>query len=159
MSDRPWGGNGAGGVRAPTAQGGAGEAPAGYVKGRFLRIAVHLASMGHMTDEDLAGRGPLGAQYMAGDVWVVSAQSEVDLNNLPPLADALAQAADNHSVVVLDASGVTFADSTFLNLLLFTHRATDLRIAAPNLQLQRLLNVTGADQVLKIRDSVEDAST
>ncbi|MFF7205391.1 STAS domain-containing protein [Streptomyces sp. NPDC008141] len=113
-----------------------------------------------MTDDDLVRQpaaGPLGVQYTAGDAWVVTAQGEVDLQNMAPLADALTEAAGNHSVVVLDTSAVTFADSTFLNLLLTMHRLTDLRIAAPAAGLKRLLDVTGADQVLTVRATVADA--
>lgn len=51
------------------------------------------------------------------------------------------------SVLVLDASQVTFADSSALNRLLLIHQATTLRIAAPAPQLLRLLQITGADQV------------
>ncbi|MFE6132248.1 STAS domain-containing protein [Streptomyces sp. NPDC056437] len=110
-----------------------------------------------MTDEDLVrqpSEGPLGAQYTAGDAWVVTAQGEVDLQNMAPLADALTEAAGHHAVVVLDTSAVTFADSTFLNLLLRIHQLTDLRIAGPAPSLRRLLDVTGADQVLTLRATV-----
>ncbi|WP_433570448.1 STAS domain-containing protein [Streptomyces sp. CA-251247] len=118
-----------------------------------------------MTSEELpsgnrwASTGPLAKQYAVGDVWVVAARGEVDLNNLPPLTKALTQAAETHATVVLDASGITFADSTFLNLLLRIHQATDLRIAAPGPQLERLLDLTGADGVLHLRPSVDEATT
>ncbi|WUN43995.1 STAS domain-containing protein [Streptomyces sp. NBC_00306] len=121
--------------------------------------------MGAMTSEELpsgnrsASTGPLDTQYAVGDVWVVVARGEVDLNNLPPLTEALTQAAETHATVVLDASGITFADSTFLNLLLRIHQATDLRIAAPGPQLERLLDLTGADGVLDLRPSVDEATT
>ncbi|WST36071.1 STAS domain-containing protein [Streptomyces sp. NBC_01167] len=121
--------------------------------------------MGAMTSEELpsgnrwASTGPLDTQYAVGDAWVVVARGEVDLNNLPPLTEALTQAAETHATVVLDASGITFADSTFLNLLLRIHQATDLRIAAPGPQLERLLDLTGADGVLHLRPSVDEATT
>ncbi|WP_327686432.1 STAS domain-containing protein [Streptomyces sp. NBC_00467] len=112
-----------------------------------------------MTAEDLAGDvgGPLGAQYTAGEAWVVTALGEADLQNMAPLADALTEAAGKYSVVVLDTAAVTFADSTFLNLLLRIHQLTDLRIAAPAAGLKRLLDVTGADQALAVRGTVADA--
>ncbi|MFE6128724.1 STAS domain-containing protein [Streptomyces sp. NPDC056437] len=113
-----------------------------------------------MTTEDFAGQAadsPLGAQYAAGDAWVVTARGEVDLNNLPPLTDALARAAEKHAVIVLDASAITFADSTLLNVLLSVRRSADLRIAAPGPQIRRLLELTGADQVLSVYAHVEAA--
>ncbi|WP_327686192.1 STAS domain-containing protein [Streptomyces sp. NBC_00467] len=125
-----------------------------------MRFVAWIVSMGRMTAEDLAGHagGPLGAQYAAGCAWVVTAQGEVDLNTMPPLTDALTEAADQHAVVVMDVSAVTFADSTFLNLLLRIHPLTDLRIAAPAPALQRMLDITGADQVLTLHATVADAS-
>ncbi|GGR81779.1 hypothetical protein Snoj_39210 [Streptomyces nojiriensis] len=42
----------------------------------------------------------------------------MDLDISAPLAESLLAAAHAHPVVVLDVSGVTFADSAFLNLLL-----------------------------------------
>ncbi|MFD3437170.1 STAS domain-containing protein [Streptomyces sp. NPDC058685] len=113
-----------------------------------------------MTTEDFTGQaadGPLGAQYATGGAWVVCARGEVDLNNLPPLTDALTRAAEAHAVIVLDASDITFADSTFLNVLLGVRRSADLRIAAPGPQIRRLLELTGADQVLSVYTDVEAA--
>ncbi|MGW8063982.1 STAS domain-containing protein [Streptomyces ziwulingensis] len=64
-----------------------------------------------------------------------------------------------HAKVVLDASGITFADSVLLNLLILTHQAADLRVAAPTRQLRRLLRLTAVDSVLKVRATVEEAVT
>ncbi|MFF0647338.1 hypothetical protein ACFYVV_27475 [Streptomyces tendae] len=44
--------------------------------------------------------------------------------------------------MVLDASGITFADSSLLNPLIPTHWTVDLRVAAPTRQLCRLLEIT-----------------
>ncbi|MCX5278216.1 STAS domain-containing protein [Streptomyces virginiae] len=52
-------------------------------------------------------------------------------------------------------SGITFADSSFLTLLLQAHALTELRIAAPPHQLQRLLAMTGADTVLHLHPTVQ----
>lgn len=57
------------------------------------------------------------------------------------------------------ASRITFADSTFLRLIITTHDRTDLRIAAPSLMVQRVLTLTGADQVLRIHSTIDDART
>ncbi|MBT2468974.1 STAS domain-containing protein [Streptomyces sp. ISL-66] len=95
--------------------------------------------------------------YPAGTGWVVAARGELDQDTLAPLAEALASAANRCPLVVLDAGAITFGDSSFLNLLLRFHHLTALRIAAPSEQLRRLFAVTGADTVLSVHASVEDA--
>ncbi|MFG2679743.1 STAS domain-containing protein [Streptomyces sp. NPDC048392] len=90
--------------------------------------------------------------------WVVCARGAYDMGSIAPLAAALDTAAKRHSKVILDASGITFADSTLLNLLIVTHRGVDLRVAAPTQQLRRLLQITGVDAVLKVRETVEEAA-
>ncbi|AWI31718.1 STAS domain-containing protein [Streptomyces tirandamycinicus] len=101
------------------------------------------------------GEGPVGAQYAAGDAWVIAARGDLDMTSLPPLDDALASASAEHSTVILDVSGVTFGDSAFLNLLLRVHQKADLRVAKPQPQLRRLLEITGADKVLDVRHDLD----
>ncbi|MEJ8645707.1 STAS domain-containing protein [Streptomyces sp. NBC_01310] len=101
--------------------------------------------------------GVVGEGYPAADGWVVAARGELDQDTLAPLEEALTSAADRHRLVVLDAGSITFGDSSFLNLLLRLHHLTALRIAAPGEQLRRLFAVTGADTVLSLHASVEDA--
>lgn len=101
--------------------------------------------------------GVVADNYPAGAGWVVVARGELDQDTLAPLEEALAAAADGHPVVVLDVGAITFGDSSFLNLLLRLHHLTALRIVAPGEQLRRLFAVTGADTVLSLHESVEDA--
>lgn len=101
--------------------------------------------------------GVVGDGYAAGAGWVVAAAGELDQDTLTPLEEALVSAAGTYPVVVLDAGSITFGDSSFLNLLLRLHHLTALRIAAPGEQLRRLFAVTGADGVLSLHASVEDA--
>ncbi|MFI6559544.1 STAS domain-containing protein [Streptomyces sp. NPDC050534] len=96
-------------------------------------------------------------QYERAGAWVVVAHGDYDPNSIASMQDALETAAKKHSRVVVDAAGLTFADSTFLNLLLRTHRATSLCVASPAPQLRRILEITGADEVLDIRATVADA--
>ncbi|MFD3545148.1 STAS domain-containing protein [Streptomyces sp. NPDC058655] len=105
-----------------------------------------------------AGAGPLGYQHASGAAWVVEARGELDLDTLPPLEATLSQAAASHHIVILDAAGVTFADSTCLNVLLRVRRLTDLRIARPSHQLARLLALTGADQVVTVYPDLATAT-
>ncbi|MFJ6483651.1 MULTISPECIES: STAS domain-containing protein [unclassified Streptomyces] len=106
---------------------------------------------------DANHQGVVGDGYLAGSGWVVAAHGELDQDTLAPLQEALASAADRHGLVVLDAGSITFGDSSFLNLLLRMHHLTTLRIAAPGEQLRRLFALTGADTVLSLHPSVEDA--
>ncbi|MEV7441785.1 STAS domain-containing protein [Streptomyces sp. NPDC091204] len=106
---------------------------------------------------DAHQQGVVGEAYPAGIGWVVAAHGELDQDTLAPLEKALTAAADRYPLVVLDAGAITFGDSSFLNLLLRLHHLTALRIAAPGEQLRRLFAVTGADTVLSLHASVEDA--
>ncbi|MFD5409985.1 STAS domain-containing protein [Streptomyces nojiriensis] len=106
---------------------------------------------------DAYHQGVVKDGYPAGAGWVVAAHGELDQDTLAPLEEALASAADRHGLVVLDAGSITFGDSSFLNLLLRLHHLTTLRIAAPGEQLRRLFALTGADTVLSLHPSVEDA--
>ncbi|MDQ0795778.1 STAS domain-containing protein [Streptomyces sp. B1I3] len=89
--------------------------------------------------------------------WVVRAQGDLDSDTVDPLFLAMWQAVPGHEVVVLDASAVTFADSSLLGLLLEVHQRTELRIAAPGAALTRLLRIAGVDQVLRIHPTLDAA--
>ncbi|MGW1184945.1 STAS domain-containing protein [Streptomyces drozdowiczii] len=97
-------------------------------------------------------------EYERHGVWVVAAHGSCDLESISRLEEALTTAVRRHPKVVLDTSGITFADSSLLNLLILTHRAGALRLAAPEPQLQRLLEITGLDAVLYVRATVEEAA-
>ncbi|SEB68389.1 anti-anti-sigma factor [Streptomyces sp. 2131.1] len=108
-----------------------------------------------------AGPGPAQAmvvEYERHGVWVVAAHGSCDLESISRLEGALTTAVRRHPKVVLDTSGITFADSSLLNLLILTHRAGAVRLAAPKPQLQRLLEITGLDAVLYVRATVEEAA-
>ncbi|MFF8269613.1 STAS domain-containing protein [Streptomyces sp. NPDC016562] len=77
---------------------------------------------------------------------------EIDIETAASLRFALFEALAHASParpVAVDCSRLTFCDSSALNALLAARRAahesgTVIRLAAPNLQLQRLLELTGA---------------
>ncbi|MCC8340675.1 STAS domain-containing protein [Streptomyces sp. R1] len=102
---------------------------------------------------------PTQAQYELHGAGVVCARGSYDMHSIEPLAVALEAATKEYPRVVLDASGIAFADSTLLNLLILTHQATDFRVAAPTRQVQRLLHITGVDTVLKLGATVEEAAS
>ncbi|SMQ14299.1 anti-anti-sigma factor [Streptomyces sp. Ag82_O1-12] len=111
--------------------------------------------------EQAATHAPEGAavlQYEWLGAWVIVARGSYDMDSIAPLSDALGAAVRKHPKVVLDASGITFADSMLLNLLILTHQAGTLRVVAPSPQLQRLFEITGVDGVLQTRTSLDDAA-
>ncbi|MFJ1902182.1 MULTISPECIES: STAS domain-containing protein [unclassified Streptomyces] len=94
-----------------------------------------------------------------GPLPVIAPHGDFDEDTLPPLKVRIRQAAAAHGGLILDASRITFGDSTFLRLLLTVHQEADLRIANPSPAITRLINLIGADQVLRIHPTVEDAQT
>ncbi|MFF9815114.1 STAS domain-containing protein [Streptomyces sp. NPDC014006] len=111
--------------------------------------------------EQISGRASQEAgvlQYEWRGAWVIGARGAYDMESITPLADALKSAAAEHPKVILEASGVTFADSTFLNLLILIHRAGTLRLVAPSAPVRRVCEITGVDNLLEIRDTLDDAA-
>ncbi|MBT2410476.1 STAS domain-containing protein [Streptomyces sp. ISL-12] len=102
--------------------------------------------------------GATVAQYEWRGARVIGARGAYDASSIEPLAQALAAAAEECPRVVLDASEITFADSALLNLLILTRRTVDLRVAAPARQVRRLLQLTGVDTLLTVRETVAEAA-
>lgn len=94
---------------------------------------------------------------------VVRPEGELDHDSVGPLRDALEQAvASPPGRLVVDCGGLEFCDSTGLNLLLRAHAAADragvpLLLAAPGAVVARMLEITGANEVLVVRPSVDEA--
>ncbi|MFB6833258.1 STAS domain-containing protein [Streptomyces hydrogenans] len=97
------------------------------------------------------------SQYECCGAQVVEAHGDYDMHSIGPLAEALKTATETHPKVVLDASGVAFADSTFLNLVILIHQTGKLRVVAPSEQVRRLCAITGVGDILQIRETVDDA--
>ena len=89
--------------------------------------------------------------------WVVRARGAIDSDSVDPLFIALWQAVGGYDVVVLEASAVTFAASSFLSLLIETHHRTQLRIAAPGTAVTRLLRTAGVDTVIRTYPTLDAA--
>ncbi|MEV5602494.1 STAS domain-containing protein [Streptomyces sp. NPDC052299] len=124
--------------------------------------AVPAARMSGAGASGAPSAGPPQAevtQYAQHGAWVVAAHGSCDAQSIARLEEALTRAAWTQPKVVLDASGITFADSSLLNLLILTHRTVALRVAGPGPHLQRLLRITGLDAVLYVRATVEEAAT
>jgi anti-sigma B factor antagonist len=103
----------------------------------------------HDTDD-----GMVVATRMQGGAAVVELDGELDLHTSPLLTDAVNRLlADGATTVEVDATGITFADSSGLCALLTSRRnalgaGAVIRLAKASQPLDRVLQMTGLDQVL-----------
>ncbi|MFB7756695.1 STAS domain-containing protein [Streptomyces sp. NPDC056121] len=92
-----------------------------------------------------------------GAVEVVALAGELDIETAPDARVTLGAALRSGRSVVLDLSGVTFADSTALSLLLWASRGA-VYLAGPLApQVERLLEVSGVDDYLTLHPSAAEA--
>jgi anti-sigma B factor antagonist len=100
---------------------------------------------------------------LAADRRLVTVTGHLDLYTAHRLGDALNPLLDSgHHTVLADLSGVTFLDSTGLTCLINAYRAarrtgSRLALIAPSLPVQRMLQLTGVDQVLDSYPSLDTA--
>ncbi|WP_317447264.1 STAS domain-containing protein [Streptomyces collinus] len=97
-----------------------------------------------------------------GGVTVVAAHGEVDRDSAPVLLRALTARNSSACRTVLNLSGITFMDSSGINVLIVAHRSAEssggwLRLAAPGPSLARLIQIVGLDEVIPCRPTVQDA--
>lgn len=95
-----------------------------------------------------------------GPVRVIHCAGELDVESAPGLQQAGEQAAFESGVrrLILDVSGLTFADSSGLNCLIRLHQMVPLVLSGPVPdQLLRLLQVTGADEIFPRAGNVDAA--
>jgi anti-sigma B factor antagonist len=92
---------------------------------------------------------------------VVHVRGEVDLATSPALADALAGITTREGPVVVDLTEVGFLDSSGLSVLLQARErlaaGSGLRLVVTKPALQRVLAVTGLDEVFTIAPTVDEA--
>jgi anti-sigma B factor antagonist len=103
----------------------------------------------------------VGIDHRDGAV-VVSLAGELDLYNAPVLRTALlAECAAAPTRLVVDLSGVEFIDSTALGVLIEARRRLGrdeaFLLAAPGLETQRALRISGLDQHFGVHDTVDAA--
>ncbi|MFD3547229.1 STAS domain-containing protein [Streptomyces sp. NPDC058655] len=93
-----------------------------------------------------------------GDVRIVVMAGEFDMDGVEALRTALDPEAAGVTRFVLDVSGVTFADSTALSIMLqpALDRPVVLAGEVPG-RLARLLEVTGADRAFVTAPTVAEA--
>ena len=101
-----------------------------------------------------------GVEARSGGV-VIHLAGELDLYNADEIRSALVEAIGSGSRrVVIDMADVEFVDSTALGVLIEARSkvgADGLRLAAPQLETRRTLQVSGLDRHLSVHDSVDDA--
>lgn len=93
---------------------------------------------------------------------VLVVTGEIDLASAPQLSDALVPAVAASHDLVVDLSGVTFLDSSGLNVFVQvqqTQRQTDeqfqLRLVVTRDAIRRVFDVTGLTQVFALYDSLD----
>ncbi|MEW2417836.1 STAS domain-containing protein [Streptomyces sp. NPDC046866] len=92
-------------------------------------------------------------------VWVVVCSGEFDQDTTGKVAAACGGEAADARLLVLDVTGVTFADSSFLNVLIRLRNARPVVLAGPlPRQLERLLEMTGVLALFTIRDGQPPAA-
>lgn len=95
----------------------------------------------------------------SGPLPVLSPLGEFDMDNVTPLLAEIETVIAVHGLVILDASGITFADSSFLRMVLAVHQRADLRILAPSSKVARVFDLAGVDKYLRIYPTLEEART
>ncbi|KUN89914.1 hypothetical protein AQJ66_02280 [Streptomyces bungoensis] len=99
----------------------------------------------------------------SGPCLVAKVHGAMDYVSQPELRERLNQLiARAEPAVVLELTNVSSCDSAGLNVLLEAHReaqraAVALVLACVPVTLRRVLDMTGADQVLRVFDTVPDA--
>jgi anti-sigma B factor antagonist len=96
-------------------------------------------------------------------VAVVALPAEVDLTNIGPVAAELAAVlASGAGVVVADGTGTGFCDSAAVAALIRAHHqaataGAQLRVVATGKSVRRMMQLNGADQVLRLYPSLASA--
>jgi anti-sigma B factor antagonist len=94
---------------------------------------------------------------------VVTLPGEIDIRNEGPVQAALAGAlAGRPKVVVADGTGTGFCDSAAITALISAHHyaataGAQLRLVLPSAAVRRVLELTDADQVLRVYLSLQNA--
>jgi anti-anti-sigma factor len=118
-----------------------------------------------VTDTHGAARpGQLSIDHTAVDgIRVLTVRGEIDHDVKDVLSEALL-APDSAPRTVVDLSGVTFMDSSGINVFVAAHQSMSdahgwLRIAGAQAPLLRLLELVGLDEVISCHPTVEQALT
>jgi anti-sigma B factor antagonist len=108
------------------------------------------------------GEHPVSSVHRVDGALVVHLIGELDLYNAPALRESLAAlVAEAPSRVVIDLEQVEFVDSTALGVLIEARSRLDeprgFLLAAPGIETNRALQVSGLDRHLGVHATVEEA--
>jgi len=97
-----------------------------------------------------------------GEWIVVTLPAEIDITNARRLGGELGTALASATMVIADMSATTFCDSSGIRILLLAHEqaaaaAIDLRLVVPSAAVLRALALVGADRLLPVYPSLQDA--
>lgn len=100
---------------------------------------------------------------LVGASCVVSPQGQLDALTGPVLNEHFKEQLADNKNLVLDLSSIDFVSSAGLRVLLGTvkdarRQSGDLRLAAVNADVKKVLSVSGFDRLMKIYDDVDSAS-
>ncbi|WP_413966251.1 STAS domain-containing protein [Actinacidiphila polyblastidii] len=101
------------------------------------------------------GSEPLTVASRLGEPSVITVAGDADLDGVVPLRQAVEAALAHHPHLVLDLTGVGFADSTFLTSLLLARNSAleqegSVRLLGVSTQVGRLLDLTGAAELFPV---------
>ncbi|MET9963420.1 STAS domain-containing protein [Streptomyces sp. NPDC006326] len=122
-----------------------------------------MAANARDTSDGRAGSRLAADLRWSGTSAVVAVSGELDHDSLRPLSDALdevfARGADR---IVVDCGGLTFCDSTGLNILLRARQraaeaGSTVELAALRPPVARMFDVTGARSVFTVHEEVPPA--
>jgi anti-anti-sigma factor len=106
-------------------------------------------------------REPIVGLAEHGDALVLSLAGELDLADAPALREALRRAVERSPKrLVVDLTEVTFVDSTILGALVEARSKLGgdaFALAAPGLEVQRALEVSGLDRHFRVFETVSGA--
>ncbi len=99
---------------------------------------------------------------VVGAYSVISVSGEIDMYTAPKLREAVRQlTAEGRMHVAIDLTPTEFCDSTGLGVLIgarrrLTDAGGDLVVVCTNPRISKLLDLTGLDKVLDVREAVPD---
>jgi len=100
--------------------------------------------------------------HVEGTTCIVSPRGQLDALTGPTLNQHFQEKLNDYKHLVLDLSAIDFVSSAGLRVLLGTVKEArrlsgDLRLAAVNPDVKKVLSVSGFDRLLKIFDDVQTA--
>ena len=115
-----------------------------------------------MTDESRLHEHPVGGVDRLSGAVVIHLVGELDLYNAPEVRAALLElCSEQPERLVVDLGDVDFVDSTALGVLIEARTKLEDRttflLAAPGLETNRALSISGLDQHLAVHDTVDAA--